>query len=53
MTAGPGGRRGGALAVALWLLALAVAVAIAIKARYVADLSAFLPSAPTPERPTM
>jgi predicted exporter len=49
--AGPSGRRrGGALAVAIWLLGLAVAVAIAIKARYVADLSAFLPSAPTPEQ---
>ena len=48
--ASPGGRRGGALAVAVWLLGLAVAVAIAIKARYVADLSAFLPSAPTPEQ---
>jgi predicted exporter len=34
----------------VWLLACAAAVAIAIRARYVADLSAFLPSAPTPEQ---
>jgi predicted exporter len=45
-----GRRRGGALAVVVWLLALAAAVAIAVRARYVADLSAFLPSAPTAEQ---
>jgi predicted exporter len=45
-----GGGRGGWLAVLLWLLALAAALAIAVRARYVADLSAFLPSAPTPEQ---
>ena len=46
--AGPRGR--GAIAVVVWLLALAAAVAIAMRARYVADLSAFLPSAPTAEQ---
>ena len=47
-SAGPRGR--GAIAVVVWLLALAAAVAIAVRARYVADLSAFLPSAPTAEQ---
>src|SRR6185295_4968800 len=46
----PGRRRDGTIAVAVWLLACAAAVAIAVRARYVADLSAFLPSAPTPEQ---
>jgi predicted exporter len=32
----------------LWLLVLAVAALIAARARYIADLSAFLPSAPSP-----
>ncbi|HSC65845.1 MAG TPA: MMPL family transporter, partial [Caldimonas sp.] len=51
MTAGaaPASRRG-ALAVALWLAAVAAAVVVAWRAHYVADLSAFLPSAPTPEQ---
>ena len=43
-------RHGGAVAVALWLLALAIALGVALRTRYVADLSAFLPSAPTPEQ---
>ena len=46
----PGRRRGGAIAVAIWLLALALALGVALRTRYVADLSAFLPSAPTPEQ---
>lgn len=35
------------LAVAAWLAALAAALAVALHARYVADLSSFLPAAPT------
>ena len=46
----PGRRHGGAIAVAIWLLALAIAFVIALRSRYVADLSAFLPSAPTAEQ---
>jgi len=42
--------RRGALAVALWLAAVTAALAVAWRAHYVADLSAFLPSAPTPEQ---
>ena len=42
--------RRGALAVALWLGAVAAALVVAWRAHYVADLSAFLPSAPTPEQ---
>ena len=38
------------MAVAIWLLALALALGVALRTRYVADLSAFLPSAPTPEQ---
>ncbi len=34
----------------LWLLLLAAALGVALRARYVADLSAFLPAAPTPEQ---
>ena len=45
-----GRRHGSAIAVAIWLLALAIAFVIALRTRYVADLSAFLPSAPTPEQ---
>src|SRR5437764_8158260 len=48
-TAAPRARHG-ALAVALWLAAVAAALVIAWRAHYVADLSAFLPSAPTPEQ---
>lgn len=33
-----------------WLLACAIAAGLAARAHYVADLSAFLPSAPTPEQ---
>jgi predicted exporter len=36
------------LGIWLWVLALAVAALIAARARYVADLSAFLPSSPSP-----
>ncbi len=36
--------------VATWLVGLGAAVCIAARAHYVADLSAFLPSAPTPEQ---
>ena len=50
MAPGTARGRGNAVAVALWLLALALALGIAIRADYVADLSAFLPSAPTPEQ---
>jgi predicted exporter len=42
--------RAGVVGVAIWIVALALAVGLAIRARYVADLSAFLPSAPTPEQ---
>ncbi|HWK83543.1 MAG TPA: transporter, partial [Caldimonas sp.] len=38
------------VAVAAWLVGLGAAIAIAVRANYVADLSAFLPSAPTPEQ---
>ena len=41
-------RRG--LAIGAWLAALAVCVAIAATTRFVADLSSFLPSAPTAEQ---
>ena len=41
------GRR---LALGLWLAGLALAVALIAHTRFVADLSAFLPSAPTPEQ---
>ena len=42
--------RRGALVVALWLAGVAAALIVAWRAHYVADLSAFLPSAPTPEQ---
>src|SRR5436190_2101153 len=42
--------RRGALVVALWLAGVAAALVVAWRAHYVADLSAFLPSAPTPEQ---
>ncbi len=45
----PIGRRA-ALTLALWLGALVAGLAIAWRAHYVADLSAFLPAAPTPEQ---
>ncbi|MEO8525657.1 MAG: transporter, partial [Caldimonas sp.] len=50
MAVRPVAGRAGAIAVAVWLLGLALAIGIAVRARYVADLSAFLPSAPTPEQ---
>ena len=50
MSGGAARSRRGAFAVAIWVLALAVAIVVAVRARYVADLSAFLPSAPTPEQ---
>ena len=40
-------RRG--LAVGAWLAALALCILAVTQARFVADLSSFLPSAPTPE----
>src|SRR3954469_23666124 len=43
-------QRRGALAIPLWLMAVAAALVIAWRAHYVADLSAFLPDAPTPEQ---
>ena len=43
-------RRHGAIAVVVWLAGLALALVIAVRADYVADLSAFLPSAPTPQQ---
>src|SRR5450755_4453322 len=43
-------RRRGALTVAIWLAALVAGLCIAWRAHYVADLSAFLPAAPTPEQ---
>ena len=48
----PGRRRRGrgTAAIALWLLALAAAAVVAARSHYVADLSAFLPAAPTPEQ---
>ncbi len=45
-----GSKRAGVVAVAIWGLGLAFAMWLALQARYVADLSAFLPSAPTPEQ---
>ncbi|MEO5845091.1 MAG: MMPL family transporter, partial [Caldimonas sp.] len=51
MTAGaPAARRGAHVVVALWLGAVTAALVVAWRAHYVADLSAFLPSAPTPEQ---
>ena len=50
MAVRPGAGRAGAVAIAVWLFGLALAVGIAVRARYVADLSAFLPSAPTPQQ---
>jgi predicted exporter len=41
-------KRGGVLAVALWLLFLALAALVVGRAHYVADLTAFLPAHPTP-----
>ena len=49
-SAAPASRRRGAWVVAIWLGAIAAALAVAARAHYVADLSAFLPSAPTPEQ---
>src|SRR5664279_2886523 len=49
-TAPPASRRRGALIVAVWLGAIVAAIVVAARAHYVADLSAFLPSAPTPEQ---
>ena len=50
-TAAPPRNRGrDRMAVALWLAAIAAALVVAWRAHYVADLSAFLPSAPTPEQ---
>ncbi len=43
------GRRG-LLAVTLWLAASLAAAVVAWRAHYVADLSAFMPTAPTPEQ---
>ncbi|MDQ6626837.1 MAG: MMPL family transporter [Pseudomonadota bacterium] len=44
-------RRGpAAISIAVWLIGLALALVVALRANYVADLSAFLPSAPTPEQ---
>ena len=40
----------GRRAIALWLLAVAAGIVVAWRTHYVADLSAFLPSAPTPEQ---
>lgn len=37
-------------AVAIWLLLMLLGIAVAAHAKFVADLSAFLPSAPTPEQ---
>ena len=39
-----------ALALGLWLLFMVAAATLSVRARYVADLSAFLPSTPTPEQ---
>ena len=50
MTPGAPPAARGRLAIALWLAAVAAALAVAWRAHYVADLSAFLPSAPTPEQ---
>ena len=43
------GRRG-RLAVTLWIAASLAAAVVAWRTHYVADLSAFLPTAPTPEQ---
>ncbi len=43
-------RRRAGFAVAVWLACCAIAAVVAIRANYVADLSAFLPAAPTAEQ---
>jgi predicted exporter len=43
-------RRRGRVAIALWLLGLALCALVTARARYVADLSAFLPSASSAEQ---
>ena len=43
-------RRRGVIVLGLWVAALAVCLLATLRARYVADLSAFLPAAPTPEQ---
>ena len=43
-------RRSGRVAIAVWLAACAAALVVALRAHYVADLSAFLPAAPTAEQ---
>ncbi len=50
MSSRPAFDRRGRIAVLTWLALLLAAVAIAGRAHYVADLSAFLPTAPTPEQ---
>ncbi len=42
--------RRGAIVVAIWLAGVVAALVVAARAHYVADLSAFLPSAPTAEQ---
>ncbi len=43
-------RGSGLVAVGVWLTACAIAAVLALRANYVADLSAFLPAAPTAEQ---
>ena len=43
-------RRRGRIAIGVWLVVLAVAIAVVAQARYVADLTAFLPTRPTEEQ---
>ena len=45
-----GRRASSGVAVTVWLVGLVLAIVVAVRTHYVADLSAFLPSAPTPEQ---
>ena len=50
MAAAASARGRGFVAVGVWLAACAIAAVLALRANYVADLSAFLPAAPTAEQ---
>ena len=43
-------KRGGLAAVVLWLVALAICAVLVARTRFTADMSAFLPKAPSPEQ---
>ncbi|MDQ6685325.1 MAG: hypothetical protein M3Z16_09365, partial [Pseudomonadota bacterium] len=50
MTEAARGVRRRLLPLALWLLVVVAALGVSLRSRYVADLSAFLPAAPSPEQ---